>query len=239
MGLLRDHGVAAVSHYSPLHYLPFICRAGALLSKPALNSAGFENSHFRSKSKAHDVRRGFSEYAFLTLDASPRIVKAKLAGGFPHIALLVPSSAIEEEGFDLCRFNVAMTRRLRRDGKLGWPASPTNGRYYGNKQVPIARNSADISAMLERHLNQTMIEVLIRHQLNLPKATHIVAYSEPDAALVVRVLQQTGSPWALDVVAAPGPYPRRKAHADRVTEFIERALNDDAWRGDGLEFDKV
>lgn len=239
MGLLTDNHVEVVSHYTPLHYLPFVIRTGALMSKPALRRAGFGDAHFRSKSKAHDTKRGFERYAFLTLDASPRIVKAKLAGGFPHIAIIVPASAIESQTFDLCRFNVAMTRRLRRDGKEGWPESDTNGRYYNGKQVPIARRNSDKIAMLGEHLNQTMIEVLVNDHLALPNDTRIVAYHQDDFAIVNRVIRETGSPWHTDLVRAPGPYPRKDAHARSVVEFIDRALHEPDWRGNGLEFDRV
>jgi hypothetical protein len=239
LGILQDQGVEAVSHYAPLHYLPFIGRSRALKSKPALASDGFEQTHFRSKSRDHDIKRGFRDFAFLTLDTSPRIVKAKLAGGFPHIALLIPSAAIENQGFELCRFNVAMTRRLRRDGQPGWPESDTNGRYFGGREIPTARSNADISAMLQQHLQSTMIEVLIRNELPLPQDTRVVAYHPADLELVANVLQTIKSPWAFELAEPPGPYPRKKVHADRIRKFVETSLATPKWRGDGLEFDKV
>lgn len=239
MGILGDHDVEAVLHYSPLHYLPFIARSRALKSKPALIKAGFGNDHFRSKSKQHDVKRGFEEYVFLTLDKSPRIVKAKLAGGFPHIALLVPALAIEQTGFDLCRYNVAMTRRIRRCDGNGWPESPANGRYYDNRQIPIARTTSDVSAMLEAHLGHTMIEVLVRDGLKLPDDTTVVAFCEHDLTIVRDVLTATGSAWKSLVTEAPGPYPRKSVYVTRVEEFVENVLHDPKWRGNGLEYDKV
>lgn len=239
MGLLLDNGVDVVSHYTPLHYLPFIERSKALRSKPALLAAGFVDSHFRSKSKRHDVGRGFGNYTFLTLDSSPRIVRAKLAGGFPHIAILVPAAAIEDAGFELCRFNVAMTRRLRRGATIGWSESSTNGRYYGQRQVPVARTSADVSAMLGRHLGKTMIEVLVRNQLALPDDTTVVAYHPADHKILVDVLDATNSPWKAALAEAPGPYPRKATHVRAVQEFVDHAIADDAWRGNGLEFDRV
>jgi len=239
LGILQEYGVDAVSHYSPLHYLPFIGRSQALKSKPALASEGFGHTHFRSKSRDHDVKRGFRNFAFLTLDASPRIVKAKLAGGFPHIALLVPPAAIENQGFELCRFNVAMTRKLCRNGKTGWPESDTNGRYFGSREIPTARSRADVSAMLQHHLNNTMIEVLVRNELPLPHDTKVVAYHPADYELARHVIQAIQSPWTAVLAKPPGPYPRKKVHAGRVEEFIQASLANPKWRGDGLEFDKV
>ena len=125
MGILQDQGVEWVHHYAPLHYLPFIARARALLSKPSLRKAGFAASHFRTKSRKHDVGRGFGKYAFLTLDPQPQILRAKLAAGFPHVAIAIPAVAVEAATYSLCRFNVAMTRYLRRHGKPGFAESAT------------------------------------------------------------------------------------------------------------------
>ena len=50
MGALEVAGVREIHHYTPLHYLPFIARAGALLSKPTMRPRGFQDSH---------VARGF------------------------------------------------------------------------------------------------------------------------------------------------------------------------------------
>src|SRR5688572_22783291 len=113
MGVLAKQGVERIHHYTPLHYVPFIATSRAILSKPSLKQAGFDQKHYRSMSHKHDVARGFGEYAHLTLDAEPRILKAKLSAGFPHIAISVPVTAVDPHPFSLCRFNVAMTRKLR------------------------------------------------------------------------------------------------------------------------------
>lgn len=118
MGILRDNGIAAVHHYTPIHYLPFIARSGLLKGKPSLQRDGFARSHLRSMSHKQDIERGFGVYGFLTIDQQPRILSAKLGAGFPHIGILVPSSAIEGQDFALCRYNVAMTRFLKRATNL-------------------------------------------------------------------------------------------------------------------------
>ena len=161
MGVLSANGVKTVQHYAPLHYLPFIARARAIMSKPSLDAAGFKPSHLCSMSRRQDVARGFGSYAHMTLDRQPKILQAKLRAGFPHLALNVPVASIEAATFSLCRFNVAMTRQLKRGERSGAPESKTDGRYYLGHQIPIARTKEDKTAMLAKHLPLgTMIEVL-------------------------------------------------------------------------------
>jgi hypothetical protein len=92
MPVLTDHQVNAVHHYAPLHYLIFVARSQSILSKPSLYKAGFTTSHLRSMSHGLDEARGFGGYSHLTIDPKPRILRAKLAAGFPHIAINVPAS---------------------------------------------------------------------------------------------------------------------------------------------------
>jgi hypothetical protein len=119
MSVLSANGIKSVQHYAPLHYLPFIARSRALLSKPSLDAAGFRSTHLRSMSRAQDVARGFGGYAHMTIDRQPRILKAKLGAGFPHFAVNVPVASVDAKTYSLCRFNVAMTRRLKRGRKRG------------------------------------------------------------------------------------------------------------------------
>ena len=142
-------GIEYISHHAPIHYFPFIARSQSLKSKPVLQKENFGNNHFRSLSKRSDVQRGFGKYAFLTLTLQPRIVQAKLKGGFPHITLLVPVTAFDGVKFDLCRYNVAMTRHLKRENKEGFPESSTSGRYYDEMQIPIARANAEKAQLLK------------------------------------------------------------------------------------------
>jgi hypothetical protein len=240
MGALAEVLVTNVYHYTPLHYLTFIARAKSLLSKSSINAAGFPAKHLRSKSNAQDVARGFGAYTHLTLDPHPKILRAKLAAGFPHVQIVVPTHSVESAEYSLCRFNVAMTRYLRRDGKPGFPESPTNGRYYEGHQIPVARTAADKAAMLHEHLAAgTMIEVLIHGDLPLSDDTGVVCFSAADADIAQRVLQETNSSWTLSVVAPPEPYPRRADYVEAVEQFVDRALGDAGWRGNGLEFDRV
>lgn len=239
MTALSSAGVANVYHYAPLHYLPFIARAGALMSKPSLCKAGFPATHLRSKSNKQDVARGFGRYAFLTLDPRPRILQAKLAAGFPHIAVTVPASAVEKSNYGLCRFNVAMTRYLRRGDKPGFDASPSNGRYYPGHEIPIARALPDKQALLKAHLNKSMIEVLIDGDLVLPPDTAIQCYAPEDRKLAEKIMLATGRPWEVALNVSPGAYPRNAAYAASVVSYVDHALADPNWRGNGLEFDRL
>lgn len=240
MGILTENGVDAVHHYTPLHYLPFIARSRALMGKPSLAAAGFDNTHLRSMSSQHDIARGFGEYGFLTLDAHPRILAAKLYAGFPHIGVLVPAAAIEQQKFALCRYNVAMTRYLRRDGKPGFDESATNGRYYGDRQIPIAVEDEDKIAMLQMYVgSDTMMELLLSDDLALPADTRVICYSSVDAAAAQEILGAMKCQWTVDVQQPPGEYHRRQDYASAVTGFIKKAIADPEWRGDGLEFDRV
>ncbi|MGM5000762.1 hypothetical protein AB8A05_18725 [Tardiphaga sp. 538_B7_N1_4] len=240
MGTLSDHGIQDVRHYAPLHYLPFIGRSNSLMRKPSLAAAGFKKSHYRSMSNEQDVVRGFGDYAHLTLDHEPRILKAKLAAGFPHIAISVPVAAVDAVDSSLCRFNVAMTRKLRRGEKTGHAESSRNGKYYAKHEIPIARTADEKQTMLSHPLNaQTMIEVLIHGDLLLPPDTKVLCYSEEDAIAAKNVLASLKRPWAIERIQPPSHYPRSALHSQSVTDFIAKALNDPSWRGNGLEFDKL
>ena len=241
MGLLKDHGVENVFHFTPLHYVPFIGRSKSLLSKPSLKKAGFPSKHVRSMSAHHDVERGFGNYAHLTLDSSPRILKAKLSAGFPHVGISVPVEAIDDKvEFSLCRFNVAMTRYLRRDGKPGFPESAINGRYYEDHEIPVAKTAQDKSSMLKQFVGtSTMIEVLIHGDLTLPGDSCLLCYSELDVDFAQNILTQIGSSWKIELKDPPSPYPDDIQYHSAVGDFIDAALIDPNWRGNGLEFDRV
>jgi hypothetical protein len=239
MGTLSANDIKTVQHYTPLHYLPFIARSRAILSKPSLDAAGFKSTHLRSMSRGQDVARGFGSYAHMTLDREPRILKAKLGAGFPHVALSVPTASVEAVPFSLCRFNVAMTRRLKRGKKRGAPESDANGRYYLGHQIPIATTTNDQTAMLAEHLPLgTMIEVLIHGDLKLPDDTVVTCYSTEDGKIARDLLSKTQAPWKVAVAEPQGDYPRSETHVASVEAFIKEAMTDPEWRGNGLEFDR-
>jgi len=240
MGIFADCGVDQITHYAPLHYLIFIARSKSLLCKPSIREAGFPAKHFRSMSNGQDEARGFGAYAFLTLDRKPRILQAKLAAGFPHIGLIVPAAAVERTNFSLCRYNVAMTRYLRRNGNKGFPESTVNGRYYGDHQIPIAKSETEKRAMLEYYAeSDVMIEVLVHGDLPLPDDTTIVCYSDADAKIAQSVLSTAKIRWDVTTALPPGSYPRDANYVTSVLKFLERAIANPDWRGDGLEFDRV
>jgi hypothetical protein len=240
VGVLSKEQVDRVHHFAPLHYLPFIGRSKSLLCKPSLRKAGFPPAHLRSTSSRQDIARGFGCYIHLTLHQSPAILKAKLAAGFPHVGIVIPAKTIEAIEFSLCRFNIAMTRNLRRNERTGFPESPTNGRYYGQRQIPIARNDGDKAAMLKRYLNtNTVIEVLIHGDLALPDDIDITCFAEEDAKIARAVLSKLGALWRVVSVPPPIRYQRKASHVRAVSRFIEQALAEPDWRGNSLEFDRL
>lgn len=240
MNTLRAAGINEVFHYAPLHYLPFIGRAKALLSKPKIRASGFADAHFRSMSHRHDLARGFGSYAFLTLHPAPPILRAKLRAGFPHICIRIPAASVDNTPFHLCRFNVAMTRRLRRNNKPGFPESSTNGRYYGSLQIPIAKSESDKAAMLAKHVGtDSMIEVLIPGELRLPENTSVLCFCRQDYDLAEHILSAQSLKWQPIALSPPCEYPRNPLYARAVEAFANRALANLTWSGDGLEFDRV
>jgi hypothetical protein len=240
MGILLDNEITEVFHYTPLHYLPFIARSQKLLGKPSLAALGFGPKHMRSMSSTQDIERGFGDYGFLTLDEQPRILGAKLMAGFPHIGIKLPSASVEAVDFALCRYNVAMTRFLRRGNKAGFQESEVNGRYYGQKQVPIAVDPDDKDAMLARfaHSN-TMIEVLLSSDFDVPEDALVVCYAPQDAKIATEVIGLLGTPWEVQLAPPPTHYNRNRDYVAKVESFIQQAMKDPAWRGNGLEFDRV
>ena len=240
MGVLTDHHIRGVYHFAPLHYLAFIARANSLLSKPELLRHGFPQTHLRSMSSKQDASRGFSAYVHLTLDTHPPILRSKLAAGFPHIQLTLKPEKVEATDYCLCRYNIAMTRYLRRGTKPGFQASATNGRYYGRLAIPVAKTESDKSAMLTAHEGRgTMIEVLVARKIQLPADTTVTCYSLADATIARRVLDALESPWRVASITSPTPYPRVARYSAQVSTFLECAVSDPSWKGNGLEFDRV
>jgi hypothetical protein len=236
--LFTTRGIKNVFHYAPLHYLLFITRAGALFSKVELAGQGYDVGHFRRTSRRQDELRGFAEYVHLTLNALPPILRAKLTAGFPHFEVGIPAEAIAASEVHLCRYNIAKCRYLRRDGKSGPEESSTNGRYYGEKQLPIAATPADCATLLDTHYPGTMIEVLIPNRLDLPSDTTLLFFREEDLELARDVLAAAGLAWDC-ALSDKHHYIARESYGVLVREFLTRSLRDATWKGDGLEFDSV
>lgn len=237
MTLLTDNGVRFAYHYTPLHYLPFITAEKALLSKLKLRRLAFSEFHFRSTSKRADEERGFGEYVHLTLSEKPPILAAKLSAGFPHVEIAVPASAMERARFHLCRFNIAKSRYLRRDGSKGYPEGPGTGRYYQNKQIPMAQTDAECRALFEANYGKNMIEVLVFGRLALPDDCVVTFFHADDHETGLEIIRTRGVPWRTEL--SDRIYRPNDKYAWRVRDFIRKAMTDPAWKGDGLEFDQV
>jgi hypothetical protein len=236
--LLSKFGVATVYHYAPLHYLPFIARRGALLSKTTLRQLGFADSHFRSTSRAQDEARGFARYVHLTLDAHPPILSAKLSSGFPHFEVAL--SGVDFNGIDylLCRFNIAKTRYFR-GAKQAPLESEKNGRYHSDLRLPVAVTLAQREALLRLNLGENMIEVLVPDQMPINERTVLRFFHDEDLTCAGEVLQRLGIKTYETARDLAIEYKPSLKYRDAVKAALARSIVDPSWRGAGLEFDRV
>lgn len=236
-GPLQSFGIARVYHYAPLHYLPFILRAGALLSKNELRRVGFAHTHFRSTSARQDEQRGFSAFVHTSTLAHPPILKAKLAGGFPHSELSIPVQEVEQRGYLLCRFNIAKTRYFR--GALqAPPESRANGKYLRDMALPVAATSDEKWALLEANASRAMIEVLVEDRLLLPQPIEVTAFSKPDALAIEQIADRLAVPVKVYLDESLN-YPQNQEKTEAVMESAARAVAEPDWRGGGLDFDRM
>jgi hypothetical protein len=236
--LLAQFGVSRIYHYAPLHYLPFIARRGALLSKTELRRLGFRDSHFRTTSRAQDEQRGFARYVHLTLDAHPPILLAKLEGGFPHFEVAIPAARFDALDYSLCRFNIAKTRYLR-GGRQEPPECDQNGRYYGDMRLPIATTLEERKALLRHNYGKNMIEVLVPEQLPLVEGTAFRFFDDDDLACARQVLHDLSVEIYRLERDARLQYGPSAQHREAVRQVLLRAVADPSWLGSGLEFDRV
>ncbi len=237
MNTLLTSGIEVVYHVAPLHYLPFIARSKGLKSKKELRSEGFEETHFRSKSWHLDVQRGFGDYVHLSTIGRPPILRAKLSAGFPHVCLSIPAYALNGLDFDLCRYNIAMTRKLRRGGKQGFEEGPASGRYYESKEIPIARTEGEQRQLIQARKGD-MLEVLVKPPVPLPNNTQVFVFGRKDRDLSKVILEQSLCPWGVSLANTP-EYQARPDYMNACERYIEMSLSDEEWRGNGLDYDKV
>ncbi len=237
MSVFLERNIEWIFHTTPLHYIPSVMHESMLRSKPSLKSVGFTDSHFRSMSKKQDVERGFGNYVHLTTNPYPPILNAKLSGGFPHCSIKIPTTSVDDEELDFCRYNVAMSRYLNRPGGTPLKESDSNGRFYDGKQIPVARLKADKRAMLSAHFPNKTIEILKSGQLHLDESAKVVAYSQADAELIERIKEKKNCPWEVlidDLKYQPDP-----EHWCEVNSYVETVLENPDWRGNELEFDRL
>lgn len=238
MSELESARVTHIYHVAPTHYLPLILRDGSLRSKQGLLQAGYTHAHFRSTSHRQDSERGFGNVVHCTTAPHPPILTAKLSRGFPHLRFAFPINTVPAE-HEISRFNIARGRYLR-SGNAPLPETDRNGRYYDEYELPVARTAAERRALLAAaDLNRVMLEVLIPEQFPLPESTEIHCFSDWDRELVGRVLEQIGSGITVVPQASEGRYPEHELFRSQVAEFVERALADPDWTGNGLDFDRL
>ena len=104
----------------------------------------------------------------------------------------------------------------------------------------MARSNEEMAAMLAECLPaRIMIEILVHGDLALPNTTKVLCFSAADIEIANGVLASVGSPWPLQAADIPGAYPRNAEHARCIEDYLEQAMNDPEWRGNGLEFDRL
>jgi len=223
-------------HIVPLHYLPFVVQRQKLLSKIALLEQGFDLSHFRTSSKSIDMERGFANYIHATLSSSAPILNSKLKKGFPHIQLVFPTLSLGEN-YSLCRFNIARCRNTR-TGKSGLKASDRNGQYYDGLEIPIAKTGLEQRRFFDcLKLDPSNVEVLIESEFELPSQMRIQCFAIEDVHLVRKILNKFSLSFLTELKKPAGTYPTNVAYRAEVKKFIDKALRNQDWRGNGLEFD--
>lgn len=223
-------------HITPMHYLPRILKTAHLLSKTRLIGNGYSKTHFRTTSRKADISRGFGNYIHLSLQEWPPILESKLTKGFPHVRLKIPSSTLGEN-FELCKYNIARTRKIR-DGKSPAKENSKNGHYYDALHVLVVRLKEDQIDMMA-NCKTEMVEVLVKEQLEIDSKTNIQCFSFSDTERVKRLTQQLGCSLNIDQISPAFSYPQDDNFNAMVTEQIDRYISDTAWKGDGIDFDKL
>lgn len=236
--LLATFGIPSVYHYAPLHYLAFIARQNALLSKVALRELGFSDSHFRTTSRYQDEQRGFAHYVHLTLDAHPPILQAKLGRGFPHFEIALPAIEFDETEYLLCRFNIAKTRYFR-GAKQEPPESEKNGQYRSGMRLPVATTPQEREALLRLNLGENMIEVLVPNQVALTAKAVLRFFHDDDMKCANEVLETLGIEAFQIERDSEIEYKPSAKYRSEVRTALFNSLADPLWRGDGLEFDRM
>lgn len=130
-----------------------------------------------------------------------------------------------------------MSRQLRRDGRPGFAEGPANGWYYDNHQIPIARTEGEQGQLIQSR-NGEMLEVLVKPPFPLPNNTRVSVFSGRDRETALNILEQVNAAWIVSLANAP-EYQARPQYLEACEQFIETSLEDENWRGNGLEFDRV
>jgi len=210
----------------------------ALISKEKLRSKGFSENHFRSTSKKQDIQRGFAEYVHLSILDMPPILQAKLQKGFPHFEVKIASRYVDEQEYLLCRFNIAKTRRFV-GAKSEPEESECNGRYYENKALPVAMTAAEKEGLLSCNLGKNMIEVLVPNNLRLNDQVIFSFFSDSDLTKASEIAEALDIQVTMEIHPTADRYSYNQQYSENTYSFLDKALLDENWKGNGLEFDNL
>jgi len=130
-----------------------------------------------------------------------------------------------------------MSRQLRRAGSTGFKERPENGYYYGNLQIPVARTPVEHHQLIQARRGK-MLEVLVKSPISLPDDTCVSVFCADDRESAANILEKLNSTWGVSQTNGLG-YAALPEYSRSINQFIDTALEDRDWKGNGLEFDRV
>ena len=84
-----------------------------------------------------------------------------------------------------------------------------------------------------------MMDFVVEHEFILPDDSQLFYYHKEALNLAKSIAGHIEIPWQIKLQPPPGDYNFSFEYASAVEEFINQALLDPNWKGDGLGFDRV
>jgi hypothetical protein len=92
--------------------------------------------------------------------------------------------------------------------------------------------------MLQKWSSKRPLEVLIQSQINFGSDIRLIAFSEEDCSSLRTIVGELEI--STEIVLQKGAaYNRCSRCVTAVNEFIDKALKDPRWKGDGLDYDSL
>ena len=84
-----------------------------------------------------------------------------------------------------------------------------------------------------------MLEILLQNTYALPVATRIECFSQFDVDIANLVIARTRETFTVEQLEPEIEYAENAAFRLEVETFSNSALDDPAWKGNGLDFDRL
>ncbi|MEP4961568.1 MAG: hypothetical protein ABJU19_20025 [Roseobacter sp.] len=84
-----------------------------------------------------------------------------------------------------------------------------------------------------------MFEVLFPSEVFLPASLCVSTFNKKDHDAATEILERLNVNWTVSQEAPSGDYPTGTGYFEERQQFIETALNDENWTGNGLDFDRL